>query len=144
MVGSADASHCIIPALKGQLRNTCAGFSGVEVFVHAWDSDTITKADPSVNDFDPACGVLTDEAVAWTLDADAVTQGITAAAYLHDRSGAYTDAGARVVSTSPGNFDLSGLADGDYTITWAASDTYVLFFSSRDSFRSSAKRVCSL
>ena len=29
------------------------------------------------------------------------------------------------MTTSPGNFDLSGLADGDYTITWAASDSYV-------------------
>ena len=69
--------------------------------------------------------MLTDEEVAWTLSAEAAGEGITAAAYLHLRTESYTDSGAIVLTTSPGNFDLSGLADGDYTITWAASDSYV-------------------
>ena len=63
--------------------------------------------------------------MSWTIDTEATNQGITAAAYLHLRTGSYTDTDARVLSTSPGNFDLSGLADGNYTITWAASDPYV-------------------
>ena len=56
-VTGAAGNHCILPALKGQSRNGCSKYSGVDVTIHAWADDTITKTDPTQDTFDPACGV---------------------------------------------------------------------------------------
>jgi len=57
LAGASGDDYCILPVLQGQQRSSCAAFSGVQVKLHAWNSNTISHTPAQDSTFDPACGV---------------------------------------------------------------------------------------
>eukprot|EP00940_MAST-03C_sp_MAST-3C-sp2_P001118 g1118.t1 len=127
-ISTAITNHtgdiCLIASFKDQL-DSCGTYGMVDMHVAPWDANTITNigAQDSSTGWDSACGGA--YTITWDISSEASAAGISAAAYLHLASESVDVNANPSLTTSGTAFDLTGLVDGNYKISFVATDSFV-------------------